>query len=80
MKQRLRRLEAKHAPSRVYPVIALFTTDGRLERIHMSDGSQRTDNDAVLAFRDGLSKVPPKAYIGFDPDSMTRPQALESVP
>jgi hypothetical protein len=67
---RIGRLEARHRPSVVYPICALFSEDGEVMRFYLSDGSRLTGQEAIEMYRQLPRSVPLKAYIGFDPDIM----------
>jgi hypothetical protein len=65
---RIGRLEARHRPLAVYPTYALFSEDGEVERVCLSDGSRLTGQEAIETYRRLPRSIPLKVYVGFDPD------------
>jgi hypothetical protein len=65
--RRISRLEVRHRQPAVYPVYTAFAVDGGVESVHLSDGSRRTGDDAIITYRPMPRSFPLKIYIGFDP-------------
>jgi hypothetical protein len=70
---RICRLEARHRPSSIYPIYALFSEEHEVVRICLSDGSRLTGKDAITAYRQVPRSVPLKVYVGLDPDILLQP-------
>jgi hypothetical protein len=77
LRHRISSLEVRHRTLAAYPIYAVFSKGGGVERIRLSDGSTRTGQDAIVTCRQLPRSVPLKVYVGFDPDIMWKPQPLD---
>jgi hypothetical protein len=66
-------------PPEVYPIYAVFSEDGRVERMRMSDGSRLEGQAAVEKHRGLARSFPLKAYLAFDPDIAWNPASAENA-
>jgi hypothetical protein len=72
LKHRISRLEMQCPPPEVYPIHAVFSEGGRVERIFMSDGARLEGQAAVEIYHRLPRPFPLKVYL-FDPDVVWSP-------